>query len=533
MLRQAVLLVLSITASLGSMIVTAPDADAQLFRRLRAQRQAAAQAQYRQRQPAPNPQQYNQQRYNRQRYSQQQPYQARPGYPATAGSIGNRAGGQANVPSANYPSIVAPTTANSGTVAEPTLAEKPEPAINQPSAKIPPERADNFGDAGPDSPASSKPDENAGLGQSILSRSDDTNSESPNPTTANEQDTGSRSAKRGPSATMGLNVFYSPNRQEGVRIAGMTQRSMADESGLRIGDLIVEVDNQRVRRSEDLAAVIRSRRPGMTLPVKFVRNSSTYVTRVPLIAGTGSTDGSDRVSVAKPPTSSMTPQTDSASATTESAKAKAKAKVKLGMMIQDSASLRGTMVTSVRQDSIADVAGMKQGDRIVSVEGKLLENGSRLRDYVSDLTWGDSIALGVVRDGELISRRIDLVEVQPKVAKSEKSTPSETPRTETESSRDSGTASAIGKGIGSMLGGLFGNSKEAASDDSSVTANQTAKISEPAAGAEPAAGTTITVPPEADQSVKQVSGVQPVPDSTWDPLGFGDDEPIEQSIFQK
>lgn len=183
---------------------------------------------------------------------------------------------------------------------------------------------------------------------------------------------------------------------------------------------------------------------------------------------------------------------------------------------------------------------MKEGDRIVSVEGKLLENGSRLRDYVSQLTWGDSLAVGVVRDGELISRRIDLVQPESKLAESSAAeTPTniqpESASEVSEAKNQPSTASSIGKGIGSMLGGLFGASRQAqdaGNDNESLDAaasNLAAIETEPTADVE----TQNDLPLPAEQPVQQVSGVENETSSVWDPLGFGDDEPIEQSIFKK
>lgn len=562
MFRKSVLLFLSIAVSIGSMIMTAPDADAQLFRRLRAQRQAAAQAQLRQ--PQPN---YNQQRYNQQLQQQQRAQaQSRIEYPPSLDANGNRRLGRSNVATANYPSGVAA----SGTPTGPTLAEMPEPAESSSTAGSSSttggasERADNFDDSDADSPVApaleskkrldseQRLDSEKRFGQSILSRSADERSDDSASVKERVKERPSRSA------TMGLNVFYTPSSRNGVRIAGMTQRSMADESGLQIGDLIVEVDQQRIRRSEDLAAVLRLQEPGNVLPVKFVRNNVAYITRVPLVAsmdaprarppignepagnepaGNESTTR-DRVAAAKPPITLPAPASAKPLRSTDPLPSNSK--VKLGMMIQDPTSLRGTMVSSVRPNSIADAAGMKEGDRIVSVEGKLLENGSRLRDYVSQLTWGDSLAVGVVRDGELISRRIDLVQPESKLAES---SAAETPTNNqpesasevSEAENQPSTASSIGKGIGSMLGGLFGASRQAqdaGNDNESLDAaasNLAAIETEPTADVE----TQNDLPIPVEQPVQQVSGVENETSSVWDPLGFGDDEPIEQSIFKK
>jgi membrane-associated protease RseP (regulator of RpoE activity) len=465
--RRALLVCLSFATFVGAFVASQQQAEAQLFRRIRAAiQQPARQPQYRQ--PA-NEQQYQQPGY-------QQP-QSRAGRNPSNQSTGK-------IPSANYSRV--PKALGKVRFADQDPRSNRDSSKSPTLAKEPKKVTDNLDGDEASSDASRRTGtendkdrdaEEESSGKSILSRSDD--DESPRKATA----------------TMGLEVYQMPEPQNGVRIARITERSFADESGLRVGDLIVAVGDKRTRQVKDIATILKSQQPGTSLRVQFVRGDTAYLTSVPLIVSEYAKKATtkqtappgDRVTVAKPPTS----QTDTPSKTTSASKP-----VKLGMMIQDPKSLRGTSVTNVRQGSIADASGLEVGDRIVSVESKLLAGSDQLREIVSDLTWGDELAVGIVRDGELISRKIKLIE--PTTSSLAKSAPERT------------AVSDVGKGIGAMLGGMFAGSGKAKKDQDQGGDDKNAVVS-------------------AEHELPSPANSE---DLSADPLDFGDDEPIEQVIFQ-
>jgi serine protease Do len=59
----------------------------------------------------------------------------------------------------------------------------------------------------------------------------------------------------------------------------------------------------------------------------------------------------------------------------------------------------GAIVAQVSSDSPASKAGLKSGDVIVSLDGQKVTNGSALQVAVSGIAPGNTIALGIIRDG--------------------------------------------------------------------------------------------------------------------------------------
>ena len=66
----------------------------------------------------------------------------------------------------------------------------------------------------------------------------------------------------------------------------------------------------------------------------------------------------------------------------------------------------GAIVAQVSPDSPASQAGLKSGDVIVSLDGQKVANGSALQVAVSGIAPGNTIALGIIRDGS--SKTVDL-----------------------------------------------------------------------------------------------------------------------------
>ncbi len=72
----------------------------------------------------------------------------------------------------------------------------------------------------------------------------------------------------------------------------------------------------------------------------------------------------------------------------------------------------GAIVSSVREGSAAEKAGVKRGDVITSFNGQSVQDFNSLRNRVADMTPGSSASLGIVRDGSprTLSAKLDEAE---------------------------------------------------------------------------------------------------------------------------
>ena len=70
---------------------------------------------------------------------------------------------------------------------------------------------------------------------------------------------------------------------------------------------------------------------------------------------------------------------------------------------------RGVLVTQVNEDTPAELAGLKDGDIILSVDGTEIKNPSMLRNVISLSEVGEDVDLAIVRDGkeQMVTVRLD------------------------------------------------------------------------------------------------------------------------------
>jgi S1-C subfamily serine protease len=62
----------------------------------------------------------------------------------------------------------------------------------------------------------------------------------------------------------------------------VTSGSAADEAGLQVGDLVVEIEGSRVLRPADLAAQVQTHQPGSTVDLVVVRDGEEQTLSVTL-----------------------------------------------------------------------------------------------------------------------------------------------------------------------------------------------------------------------------------------------------------
>jgi S1-C subfamily serine protease len=68
----------------------------------------------------------------------------------------------------------------------------------------------------------------------------------------------------------------------GLYVTAVTSAGPSDAAGLRPGDIITDIDDEKLSSAEKLQGVTLTRRPGETVKVAYRRNGSTHSTTVTL-----------------------------------------------------------------------------------------------------------------------------------------------------------------------------------------------------------------------------------------------------------
>jgi membrane-associated protease RseP (regulator of RpoE activity) len=169
-------------------------------------------------------------------------------------------------------------------------------------------------------------------------------------------------------------------RGEGVMLDAVLPGTPAHSAGLRDGDLIQRFDGKTINSEEDMRDTLRRTPVGKTVEVVYTRDGTTRTTMLKTIApddydqqaflpanGTGylGVDGLSRVPAA-------------------------------------GADAYGVRLGRVLRNQPADIAGLKQGDIIVSFNGDPVRTTTGLGSYIDHAAPGSTSSVGILRDGQRV-----------------------------------------------------------------------------------------------------------------------------------
>lgn len=181
--------------------------------------------------------------------------------------------------------------------------------------------------------------------------------------------------------TSALASNFGSKDSRGALVSDVENNSPAATAGIERGDIIREVNGEKVNDPSDLKLKVADATPGSTVSVKVLRNGveKAFSVRV------GTQPGARVASKSEPagPASNLTG--------------------KLGVSLQDSAS--GVVVTQVQPDSPAAAARIQQGDLVEEVNHQAVKSASELRDALTKSS--SSVLLLIRRDGRTIYTVVD------------------------------------------------------------------------------------------------------------------------------
>lgn len=261
--------------------------------------------------------------------------------------------------------------------------------------------------------------------------------------------------------SLGIEVLETKSGVQGVSVTGFREDSRADEAGLKEGDIIVAIDNQPTPNIPAVAAILDRRKVGQTVQTRVLRGQSIQVVNIPLLGPAAQsappeTQPPRRKKSATPPMGIQSSRVENPFAEPtpnvprpELAPAAADAPVPLGVSVRPLEDARGVTIAELKPNSPASAAGLKVGDRIVSVDGRLTAGVDAFKQEIQSRRRGDSLSLGLVRGEKMMRTTVTLDTPQPV---------SPLASTGTKSTKDG----SLLRGIGNVLGGVFGGAE---SDD--------------------------------------------------------------------
>lgn len=158
--------------------------------------------------------------------------------------------------------------------------------------------------------------------------------------------------------------------QQGAFISEVFPESAAAKAGLKAGDVITELNGQKLHSFSELRAKIATAGVGKDIELTYLRDGKIAKTKVTLQSDIGSTGS----------VTDLLPELKGAEYTN-----------------QDEKGVKGVAITKVEKGSLAETRGLKKGDLIVGVNRHRVENMSELRKVLGEKP--SVVYLNIVRDG--------------------------------------------------------------------------------------------------------------------------------------
>lgn len=167
--------------------------------------------------------------------------------------------------------------------------------------------------------------------------------------------------------------------QEGVLVAQVVPGGPADQAGIKMGDVLLSLNDQKIEGSHNFPAMVAKLAPGSSVKVVLLSNSSKYEKNILL----GSLDQNGGSSAGATPS-----------------------KGALGLTLRDLSPaerdrlrINAVLVVGVASGSQAESLGIREGDLIIEVNSQSVASVAQLKAAMSNTKTGQIIKVGLVRGG--------------------------------------------------------------------------------------------------------------------------------------
>ncbi len=180
--------------------------------------------------------------------------------------------------------------------------------------------------------------------------------------------------------------FFDESNATGGVVTQVEPDSPGAKAGLQIGDVITEIDGQKVSDAGELQVLVGQKQPGSKVTLKVLRDGKSMTIPVTLEAlGSRTAEGSD-----------------------DSGKGEGKMHWGIGLsnltpdlrdQLQAPREIHGAVIEQVQPGSSADNAGLQRGDIILEVNRHKVQTASDVQQALSSVTKGEDALLLVWSNG--------------------------------------------------------------------------------------------------------------------------------------
>ncbi|MDP4263912.1 MAG: PDZ domain-containing protein [Bacteroidota bacterium] len=187
---------------------------------------------------------------------------------------------------------------------------------------------------------------------------------------------------------------------KGVEIQTINKESAASKAGLKEGDVITKIDEQKIEDPDDLSKAIKAHKPGDKVNVTYLRDDKEQKVSAELSKwkGSGVLSPSYKMDLGDVMSKAHTmPRINTAPFRSFSWSGGGP---KLGLSVQDTDDGKGVKVIEVDDESNAAKAGIKEDDIITEVEGKAVNSADEVAKIIKDSKDKTSVMVKLTRAGK-------------------------------------------------------------------------------------------------------------------------------------
>jgi serine protease Do len=179
--------------------------------------------------------------------------------------------------------------------------------------------------------------------------------------------------------------------EKGARVTSVSKESAAEKAGLKQGDIITRIDDEKIDDTEDVSKAIRKRKPGDKASVTVIRDGKEQKITTELGKWKGIRMNAENFHFNFPdnwdvPAPRVAPFPSGGP--------------RLGLSVQDTEDGRGVKVLEVDESGHAAKSGVKPNDVITHVDDNAVNSASEISKFLRSNRDKSSYTLKVLRNGK-------------------------------------------------------------------------------------------------------------------------------------
>jgi serine protease Do len=217
--------------------------------------------------------------------------------------------------------------------------------------------------------------------------------------------------------------------EKGVQIESVVPNSPAEKAGLKVGDILLKVNDNQIQSPEMLQQVIKACKPNETVQIRYMRDGKKQKTeatlqskkeikrKVMVFSGNSTIQDlnldkllenvEDKSIIIK---DELMKEIEGAVGATKDMDVQIfpKRKSKLGLKIQDTENESGVRILEVAPESASEKAGVKNNDIILEINGKSIKNTDDARYQLQETDAKNNYSMQIEREGKRMMLEIKI-----------------------------------------------------------------------------------------------------------------------------